>query len=100
MSALRVLGRSWRADDAKPLARLEGSAVRQDGRSASLTAPNGSAQVSVVQQALGRSGLASAEVGCVEAHGTGTPWATRPRRALSPRSIALLCARLHLWLVH
>ena len=33
-----------RASDCESKAQLAGSAVRQDGRSASLTAPNGSAQ--------------------------------------------------------
>ena len=49
---------------------LCGSAVRQDGRSASLTAPNGQAQ-----QALGmvtRVRAGSSPSGCVELHGTGT----------------------------
>merc|ERR1739841_188848 len=40
-----------------------GSAVRQDGRSASLTAPNGQAQVGL---------LAASGVAALEAHGTGT----------------------------
>ena len=51
---------------------LCGSAVRQDGRSASLTAPNGSAQRALLLAALGRASLSPAEVGSVEAHGTGT----------------------------
>ena len=52
--------------------RLGGSAVRQDGRSASLTAPNGSAQRTLLQAALRCASLVPAEVGCAEAHGTGT----------------------------
>ena len=51
---------------------LCGSAVRQDGRSASLTAPNGSAQRTLLLAALGRASFSPAEVGSVEAHGTGT----------------------------
>ena len=51
---------------------MHGSAIRQDGRSASLTAPNGSAQRRLLLAALGRAALAPAEVGCTEAHGTGT----------------------------
>jgi hypothetical protein len=46
---------------------LVGSAARQDGRSASLTAPNGSAQRALIVVARGVT-----EVGSVEAHGTGT----------------------------
>ena len=53
--------------------QLNGSAVRQDGRSASLTAPNGSAQRVLLHQALGIAMLTPQEVGFVEAHGTGTP---------------------------
>jgi acyl transferase domain-containing protein len=46
--------------------------VRQDGRSASLTAPKGSAQCTLLLAALGRATLSPAQVGCTEAHGTGT----------------------------
>ena len=46
--------------------------MRQDGRSASLTAPNGSAQRELLLGALGRAQRAPEEVACVEAHGTGT----------------------------
>jgi hypothetical protein len=51
---------------------LNGIAVRQDGRSASLTAPNGSAQRVLLLTTLGSAGIAPSEVACVEAHGTGT----------------------------
>merc|ERR1711995_278751 len=51
---------------------LRGSAVRQDGRSASLTAPNGSAQRTLLLVALGRAALDGSEIGRIEAHGTGT----------------------------
>ena len=51
---------------------LRGSAVRQDGRSASLTAPNGSAQRALLQAALAEAGVAAAGVARLEAHGTGT----------------------------
>eukprot|EP00964_Phaeocystis_antarctica_P130932 scaffold94809_cov57-Phaeocystis_antarctica.AAC.1 len=49
-----------------------GSAVRQDGRSASLTAPNGTAQRALLQAALAEAGVAAASVARLEAHGTGT----------------------------
>ena len=52
--------------------RLCGSAVRQDGRSASLTAPNGSAQRTLLVAALERATLGAFDVGSIEAHGTGT----------------------------
>ena len=51
---------------------LCGSAVRQDGRSASLTAPNGSAQRALLHAALAEAGVAAAGVARLEAHGTGT----------------------------
>jgi len=51
---------------------LASSAVRQDGRSASLTAPNGSAQRVLLLAALGRASIRPAEIGVFEAHGTGT----------------------------
>jgi acyl transferase domain-containing protein len=51
---------------------LLGSAVRQDGRSASLTAPNGSAQRTLLGAALTAAGVAAAGVARLEAHGTGT----------------------------
>ncbi|EOD23041.1 polyketide synthase, partial [Emiliania huxleyi CCMP1516] len=51
---------------------LRGCVVRQDGRSASLTAPNGQAQQALVVAAVGESGLDAGEVSCYEAHGTGT----------------------------
>ena len=60
-------------DDTEGRFFLRGSAIRQDGRSASLTAPNGSAQRILVAAAIGRAGLRPAEIGLVEAHGTGTP---------------------------
>ena len=49
-----------------------GSAVRQDGRSASLTAPNGHAQQHVVASAIADAQLAPHDVAALEAHGTGT----------------------------
>ena len=52
---------------------LGGIAVRQDGRSASLTAPNGSAQRALLLACSALAGIASPRaLGAVEAHGTGT----------------------------
>ncbi|WP_298799749.1 type I polyketide synthase [uncultured Pseudonocardia sp.] len=55
------------------LAVLLGSAVNQDGTSNGLTAPSGSAQRRVIEQALANARLGPADVDVVEAHGTGTP---------------------------
>jgi len=49
-----------------------GSAIRQDGRSASLTAPNGQAQQGVLAASLEDARLAAAQMAALEAHGTGT----------------------------
>ena len=47
--------------------------MNQDGRSSSLTAPNGPAQGALLQAALHAGGLAASDVVTVAVHGTGTP---------------------------
>ena len=54
------------------LALIRGSAVNQDGRTAGIAAPNGSAQQSVIREALAQAGVAPRELTYIEAHGTGT----------------------------
>ena len=51
---------------------LRGSAVRQDGRSASLTAPNGVAQRALILAALDDAKVSADDLVVNEAHGTGT----------------------------
>jgi acyl transferase domain-containing protein/acyl carrier protein len=51
---------------------IRGSAMNQDGRSGSLTAPSRKAQVQVIKAALEDAGLGADQVGYVETHGTGT----------------------------
>merc|ERR1719253_1852148 len=43
-----------------------------DGKSASITAPNGSAQEKLIKRALDASGINTTDVDYIEAHGTGT----------------------------
>merc|ERR1719221_948099 len=54
------------------LACLAGSQANQDGRSASMTAPNGPAQEKCINAVLKEVGLTPTEVDCFECHGTGT----------------------------
>ena len=58
--------------DAVAAVEMAGSAVRQDGRSASLTAPNGKAQQGVLMGSLADAQLMAQQVTGLEAHGTGT----------------------------
>ena len=51
---------------------LAGCAVRQDGRSASLTAPSGQAQQALLRAALADAAVTADELSLSEAHGTGT----------------------------
>lgn len=51
---------------------VRGSAINQDGRSSSLTAPNGLAQQEVIRSALLDADTTADRVTLVEAHGTGT----------------------------
>ncbi|MEO6501062.1 MAG: beta-ketoacyl synthase N-terminal-like domain-containing protein [Jatrophihabitantaceae bacterium] len=52
---------------------IEGTAINQDGKSATFTAPNGASQAVLLSALLARTGLTGADVGYHEAHGTGTP---------------------------
>ena len=60
------------ADNDPILALIRGSAANQDGRSASITAPNLLAQQALLREALANAGVSPASIGYVETHGTGT----------------------------
>jgi acyl transferase domain-containing protein len=51
---------------------IPGSAINQDGRSATVTAPNGPAQTAVIREALRSARVDPSDVSYVECHGTGT----------------------------
>ena len=55
------------------LAVIRASVLNQDGRTSSLTAPNGDAQRDLVREALAMAGVGPEDVCYVESHGTGTP---------------------------
>jgi len=67
--AMALLHRADVAEGA--LGLLHGSAINQDGRSSSLTAPNGPAQTSLIRAALESADAAPQSVGFVSLHGTG-----------------------------
>jgi len=58
--------------DGSVLACLAGSQANQDGRSASLTAPNGPAQEKCIKAVLRECSLTPSDVDLFECHGTGT----------------------------
>ena len=54
-------------------ARVVGSTINEDGRTASLTMPSGERQVELLQTLRDRAGVRPERIVYVEAHGTGTP---------------------------
>lgn len=68
---LKRLGDAQRDGD-RVLAVIRGTAVNQDGASSGLTAPSGSAQQSLLADALADASVTGAQVSYLEAHGTGT----------------------------
>ncbi|CAJ1416737.1 unnamed protein product [Effrenium voratum] len=55
-----------------PLALIAATASNQDGRSSTLTAPNGPAQQEVIRKALSLAKILGSQLNLVECHGTGT----------------------------
>ena len=59
-------------DLAGPLPAIASTATNQDGRSSTLTAPNGPAQQDAIRKALSMAELLGSQINLVECHGTGT----------------------------
>ena len=53
-------------------ARILGKAINQDGRSASITAPNKNMQISLITSACDDAGVEVSDINYIETHGTGT----------------------------
>jgi len=64
--------KDYETNSANVLCCLAGSQANQDGRSASLSAPNGPAQEKCINSVLKECALTPTEVDCFECHGTGT----------------------------
>jgi len=61
-----------KTEELERAAALVGTATNQDGRSASLTAPNGPAQQQVIRKSMRFAGIDPNAVSIAECHGTGT----------------------------
>ena len=54
-------------------ANILATGVAQDGASATITAPNGTAQASLINKTLAKANIEGRKVSYIEGHGTGTP---------------------------
>jgi polyketide synthase-associated protein len=59
-------------DNMNQISCLMGSCVNQDGRSATLTAPNGVAQQQCIKSSMVEAGVVASQITVAECHGTGT----------------------------
>ena len=67
-----LLKRASSVSPGSTYANVLGTSIMSDGTSASITAPNGSAQEELIKRALSVSGIKPNDVDYIEAHGTGT----------------------------
>jgi acyl transferase domain-containing protein/NRPS condensation-like uncharacterized protein/acyl carrier protein len=72
MILLKPLARAV-ADDDHIYAVIRGTAVNQDGRTSTLTAPSMSSQITMLEALCERAAVDPGAIDYVEAHGTGTP---------------------------
>mmetsp|Transcript_33691 Transcript_33691/g.96770 ORF Transcript_33691/g.96770 Transcript_33691/m.96770 type:complete len:1254 (+) Transcript_33691:86-3847(+) len=70
IGAFVVKNQAVRTEDT--ICTMIGACLNQDGRSASMTAPNGPAQQECIRGSMREAGLRASEVTCAELHGTGT----------------------------
>lgn len=60
------------SDGNRIYAVISGTAINQDGRTSTMTAPSGAAQEAMLQELMAGVSLTPRQIGYVEAHGTGT----------------------------
>jgi acyl transferase domain-containing protein len=68
-----VLKRLEDAGDDLIHAVIAATGSNQDGRTSSITVPNGKSQQALINQCHGKAGISAQDIAFVEAHGTGTP---------------------------
>jgi mycobactin polyketide synthetase MbtC len=73
-AAMFVLQRKSAAlrDGRRVIAEIRATAVNQDGRSAGISAPSGTAQIRLYRRALAQAGVRPQQVTMIEGHGTAT----------------------------
>jgi amino acid adenylation domain-containing protein len=67
-----VIGKEAFLQSSPVYAKILGSVINHDGKSASFTAPNGTAQRNLLKDVLEKCSVSPSEIGYIECHGTGT----------------------------